>query len=233
MTGVDAVRQGYAERAAMLRAVDELMRDHVARAAPLRFDVARTDADRDVAYRLRYRVAIEHGWADPAEFPHGRETDAFDREAVHVVGWDGDVLAATGRLIAPRPDRPLPTEALFDVAVAPRGRVVNVDRLAVAPGYSDRRHRTMFGLMGATWGQTRALGCHAWVGINTEAMVRLYRLLGFTPTPLAPPRLYWGEQRLPVLCDGTTDATAAIERHARSRASSRRTVEAIAASRNG
>lgn len=184
---VQAPAASASEDSAILRAVDEMMSEAVARAAPLRFDVARTDGEREAVFRLRYRVAVEHGWANPVDFPTGLESDAFDAEAVHIVGWDGDALAATSRLILPKSGRPLPTEEAFDLVVEPRGRVVNIDRLTVAPRYSDRRHRAMFALLGATWGQTRAHGFHAWVGISTVAMARLYRLLGFaTPASLRP-----------------------------------------------
>ena len=217
---------GNDEDAATLRAVDELMSDAVTRADPIRFDVARTEAERDAVFRLRYRVAIEHGWANPADFPDGRERDAYDAEAIHIVGWDGATLAATSRLVLPNPNRPLPTELAFGLIVEPRGRMLNIDRLTVAPGYSDRRHRTMFALLGASWGQTRAHDCHAWVGISTTAMVRLFRLLGFETPALAPPQRFWNEERVPIFCDGRNGATEALNRRSRLLAGPQRNGEA-------
>ena len=216
---------GEPDSSAVLHAVDEMMSEAVAGAAPIRFDIARTDAERDAVFRLRYRVATERGWANPAEFPTGLERDPFDREAVHIVGWDKEALVATSRLVCPKKDRPLPTEAAFDLAVEPLGRVVNIDRLIVAPGYSDRRHRAMVALLGATWTQTRAHGFHAWVGISTPAMVRLFRLLGFATLPLAPPQRYWNEVRVPILCDGARGATEALKRRAKALAGLQRSRE--------
>ncbi len=211
---VGAPAAGECADAATLRAVDEMMSEAVERVAPVRFDVAHTDAEREEVYRLRYRVAIEHGWANPADFPADLETDAFDAEAVHIVGWDGVALAATSRLVFPSVGRPLPTEAAFDLVVEPRGQVANIDRLTVAPDYRDRRHRMMFALLGATWGQTRAYGYHAWTGISTPAMVRLYRLLGFATPAIAPSRRCWNEDRVPIFCDGAEGATEALKRRA-------------------
>ena len=195
---------------AVLRAVDGLMAGMVLKAAPIRFDLARSDAERDAVYRLRYGIAVANGWTGPDAFPDGRETDVHDADAIHVVGWVDDELAATSRLVFPRDGRRLPTEEEFEIEVEPRGKVVNVDRLAVAPAYRDRRHRAMLGVMGATWQQTRAHGCHAWLGISTASMARLFGLLGFATTPLAPPKLYWGAERVPLLSDATKDAARAL-----------------------
>ncbi|MGH2561601.1 MAG: acyl-homoserine-lactone synthase [Thermomicrobiales bacterium] len=188
-----------------LAVIDECVLRFFDAADGVRAELA-TDADRDAIYRLRYRVVRARGWADPAAFPDGRERDADDDRAVHVVAWAGEQLAATTRIILPSPGKRLPTEATFDVTVEPCGRVANIDRVAVAPEFSDPRHGVLLATLGRAWQEVRALGYRHWVGVSTVGMIRLYRLAGMQMTVLGPPRRYWGEERIPVLFDPIASA---------------------------
>jgi hypothetical protein len=171
----------------------------------IRVDLA-TEADRDAVYRLRHQVVMARGWADAAAFPDGREWDADDDRAIHVVAWAGEQVAATTRVILPSPGQRLPTEAAFDLTVEPQGRVANIDRVAVAPEYSDLRHRLLMAILGRGWQVVRAHGFHHWAGVSTAATIRLYRLAGMHTVVLGPPRQFWGEDRYPILFDPIASA---------------------------
>jgi N-acyl-L-homoserine lactone synthetase len=205
-----------------LATLDGMAQALIERAAPIRFGIAQTPAEQEAVYRLRYQVVIAQGWGTPAEFPDEIERDADDERAVHLAGWDGAALAATARLIFPAPDRRLPTEEVFGVEAGPRGRVVNVDRLAIDAAHSDHRHRLMLRVLAHIWLTARAGGCDTWVGIDSPGMIRLYRVLGFEGTVLAPPRRFWGEDRVPFRFDGAAAAPAVIARWAAAIAAERR-----------
>jgi N-acyl-L-homoserine lactone synthetase len=196
----------------VLAALDEVTRRGVARAAPVRYGVARTDAERDAVYRLRYRVVVERGWARPEDLPDGRERDAYDAVAVHVVGWDGETLAAAARLLFPSESYRLPTEAAFDVLVEPRGQVADMGREIVARTHTDARHRIFAGLLGQCWIEARARGfCHL-CGVFTPSMVRLFHLMGIEIAVLGPARPFWGEERQPILFVPEAAAEALIRK---------------------
>ncbi len=184
----------------------------LAAAKPARFAVAITDEERDALFRLRFEAVLRRGWANPAAFPDGCERDAYDDVAVHLGGWEGDQLVATGRIVFPAPGLRLPTEAAFDLTIEPAGEAANVDRMVVATSQSDAEHRILLGLLGAIWREIRPRELSVWIGINSAAMIRLYRRLGLTIEILGPPRLHWGEERYPVRFDGRTAAAAFIQR---------------------
>src|SRR4051812_17034093 len=94
----------------------------VALPAPLRFKVARTPAELEAVYRLRYRIAIARGWARPEQFPDGLEHDAYDARAVSIAAWDDGSLVAAARIVLPVPGELLPTEVAFGLEIEPRGR---------------------------------------------------------------------------------------------------------------
>jgi hypothetical protein len=81
----------------------------VARAAPVRFGVVRTDRDVEAVHRLRYEVVVAAGWAPAQAFPDGLERDDDDAEAIHVAGWDADRVVATARIVLSAGERALPT----------------------------------------------------------------------------------------------------------------------------
>jgi N-acyl amino acid synthase of PEP-CTERM/exosortase system len=118
--------------AATAETIDAIAAQGLVIAAPIRFGVAQSAQEREATFRLRYEVSIERGYARPEELPDGLERDEYDDHAVHVVGWHGDRLATTARLVFPEPRSRLPTEAAFDVEIEPRGRVADMGRVIVA-----------------------------------------------------------------------------------------------------
>jgi N-acyl-L-homoserine lactone synthetase len=180
----------------------------VRRVEPLRYEVARADAEREAIYRLRHRVVMERGWARPEDLPDGIERDGWDDGAVHVGGWNGDELVACARLVFPSPDRRLPVEAVFDLTLEGVERVVHVDRLIVARGVSEHGHRALMGLVAFCWLETHARGRDVWTGIDSRLTIRLYRAIGFEVEVIGPGRRYWNEERFPVRFDTAAAAEA-------------------------
>jgi N-acyl-L-homoserine lactone synthetase len=179
----------------------ELCRQLIARAAPVRFALAQTDAERTAIYRLRYETIVERGWARPEDIAGGLERDEYDASAVHVVGMDGGALAACARLVYPAPGLRLPTEQAFDIQVEPRGRAVDLSRQIVARAYSSNQHAIFAGLLSFCWMEVQARGYYHVCGDFTASMIRLYRIMGLGVTTLGPARLFWGEQRFPIVQD--------------------------------
>jgi hypothetical protein len=187
------------EAAARLERVDRFAAILIVRAPAIRFDLVRAAADREAVFRLRYEAVIERGWAAPDTMPDGLEHDADDEQAVLIGGWDGEQLVAAGRIIFPAPWRRLPVERVFDLTVKPGGRVVHVDRLCVARTHREPTHRVFGALIARCWQEVRAHGFDACCGIDSAAMVRVFKRVGLTLTPLGPPRPFWGERRSPML----------------------------------
>jgi N-acyl-L-homoserine lactone synthetase len=192
---------GPGDLSAALLTADEFARGLVAAAAPVRLEVAATQAEREAVYRLRYEVVVSRGWARPEELPEGMETDSFDERAIHILGWDGGDLVATARILLPSEGAALPTEQAFGLTIEPRGQVADMGRQIVSPAYSSPQHRLFAGLLARTWLEIRAAGYSLICGDFSASMLRLYRMLGFKVTPLGSPREFWGEQRSPILVD--------------------------------
>lgn len=204
---------GDAERALALARVDSLMAKTVEWVAPISFRIARSEEDRQAVYRMRYQAVIERGWLKPEDLPGGFEADEYDIGAVHVMAWDGEVLAASSRLVLPEPGRKLPTEEAFDLAVEPRGQVVDAGRFVVAKAYSTIQHRMLSALVARTWLQARALGySHACAAFTSAAMIRVYRHMGIKITVLGPAKRYWGTDRYPVSFEAADSLPSLVER---------------------
>jgi hypothetical protein len=176
----------------------------IARAEPLRFQVARSHDELEVVYRLRHDQAVARGWIAAGDFPDGLERDEDDDQAVTITAWDGDTLAATARLVPPVHGRLLPTERAFDLRIEPRGQVVDSGRLAICSRSRLGQHRVFLGLVARVWLEMHALGFAQSCGVVSRAMERLYRVCGLQLTILGAPRVYWSEERLPALA--TEDA---------------------------
>jgi hypothetical protein len=183
----------------------------LARATPLRVDVARTDAEQDALFRLRGRIAVANGWMRPDELTDGRECDAFDADAIQIGAWLGDELLGTARAILPAPGRRLPVEMGFGLVVEPAGRVAELSRIAVVPGHGERRHAVLLGLTLRAWLEGRARGIEHWAGALSPAVARLYRQMGFANSPLGPAVVYDGVARQPIRYDGPASASALIQ----------------------
>jgi N-acyl-L-homoserine lactone synthetase len=189
------------DEAGALDMVDGLARQLLRGAAPLRFGVAQAAAERAAAYRLRYQVVTELGWASADDFPDGLERDEYDERAVQVIGWDGETPIATAQLVFPAPGLRLPTEAIFGLVVEPQARVVDWGHLCVASAYRHQRHLVSLALMGCAWLTGREQGYHQVCGRVAPHLLRLYEQLGIQLTTLGPARLHWGEERFPVRFD--------------------------------
>jgi N-acyl-L-homoserine lactone synthetase len=192
--------------------VDNLSRGFLESVDAIRFDIAHDDSQREAVYRLRYQVVIERGWAEPGDLPDGIERDPYDEKAIHIVGWAGDALATTARLVLPEPDRILPTEAAFNIHIEPRGKVADMGRQIVARDYSSIKHKVFAALLAKTWLEMRTLGYSLVCGDFSPAMIRLYRLMGFDVKQLGPSRPFWGEERAPVMVDIARSMLALVDR---------------------
>jgi N-acyl-L-homoserine lactone synthetase len=170
----------------------------VDRAAPVTFAPAASARDREAVYRLRYEVVVERGWASPEELPDGMERDRFDEQATHLLARAGDDVVGTSRVVFPVPGRPLPTEAAFDLVVAPAGLVVNLDRMLVRGAGRTADRRIFAGLVGRAWQEARARGFSTCCGIVSVGMLRLFRTLGVEFAVLGAARRHWNEDRFPV-----------------------------------
>lgn len=88
------------------------------------FDVrpATIEGLREQAYRLRYQVyCMEHGFEDPADYPEGLETDAYDERAVTsvLIHRPTGLVAGTVRLVLPRADAPGESFAMQEICKEP------------------------------------------------------------------------------------------------------------------
>jgi N-acyl-L-homoserine lactone synthetase len=182
--------------------LDAIARQLEARAKPIHFGVAQSEEERAAVFRLRYETVVKQGWAGQAEFPEGVERDGYDDEAVFVAGWHGDTLAATARLVFPKPSGPLPIEQEFELSSALPTGVVDLRRAIVAAPYRSRRHTVFAALLARCWLEVRSRGLHRVCGAANLAWLERYRQLGLPVSVLGPPRQYWGEERYPLFLDG-------------------------------
>ena len=196
----------------VLAALDQLSRGFIGSIDSLRFDVAHDNSEREAVYRLRYQTVIQRGWARPEDFPDGMERDHYDEKAIHIVGWDGNRLAATARLVLPAGGLALPTEQAFRLKIEPHGQVVDMGRQIVAHEYSSTKHKVFAALLAKTWLEIRANGYSLVCGDFSPAMTRLYRIMGFDVRELGPAQSFWGEDRTPILVNVARSMQALLER---------------------
>jgi N-acyl-L-homoserine lactone synthetase len=192
--------------------VDNLARGLIESLDALRFDIARDESQRETVYRLRYQTIIERGWAQPEDMPDGMERDHYDEKAIHIVGWDGNTLAASSRIVLPEAALTLPTEEAFRIQIEPRGEVADMGRQIVGHEYSSFKNKVFAALLARTWLEIRAHGYSLVCGDFTPAMLRLYRIMGFDVKQLGPAQPFWGEDRFPILVDVARSMMALVER---------------------
>jgi N-acyl-L-homoserine lactone synthetase len=184
-------------------ALDRVCAEVLEFAVPLRVGPAGSPAERDECFRLRYRCVVEEGWADAGEFADGMEQDAYDRLATHICAWSGSELAGTVRLMFPRPGVALPIEEEFDVDLWPPGQVVDGGRLVVAPRHRGKAgHVVLAALFARCWQVGRERGFSRFAAVAPDGIVKLYRSLGMRIDELGEPRLYWGQERQPIMISG-------------------------------
>jgi N-acyl-L-homoserine lactone synthetase len=177
---------------------DDFTRRFIRQNATVRFAAAQSPEQREAIYRARYVEVIGNDWAKPDDLPDGIECDEYDDQALHMVGWEDERMVITGRLVFPSPNRPLPTEAEFDLEIAPSQLVVDTGRaILLQTDRSDAQHKLFLGLMGYAWQEMRARGYRHVCATMTASMLRLYRMMGIHWQTLGEPRLYWGKQRYP------------------------------------
>ena len=174
--------------------LDALANDILARSG-YRFTLAADEDDCNAAYRLRYQAVIDHGW-DRGTSLEGHERDAYDDRAIHVLGWDGELAVATGRLVLPPGS--LPTEDVCGIRVEPRGGVVDVGRMTVARSHQGASHGVFMALLARLYLEVRARGYMVACGIMSARARSLVRLLGLEVEVLGDELQYWGEPRAPV-----------------------------------
>jgi N-acyl-L-homoserine lactone synthetase len=180
---------------------------------PLGVTVARTPAEIDAVFRMRYECVIELGWARPEDYPDERERDEYDDGAVFVVCREGDGLVGSARVVPPTLGRLLPAEREFQISVEPPGRPVEVGRIVVPQRErAGRSHLILAGVFARTWLIARELGYDRIVSTASAELIDLYRGLGLTVIELARPRLSWGEERAPVELAGSERSLAVLAR---------------------
>ena len=174
--------------------LDALITRMLAR-SPFDYRVAADDSEREVAYRLRGSAVLDRGWCTAGDLPGGMERDGYDDRAVHVIGWDGDVAMSTGRVVLPPG---LPTEEACGLVVQPRGGVVDVGRMCVAPSHQSLEHAAFMGLMCRLYLVMREHGFRFACGMMSGPARAMMGLFGLQLENLGPERTYWNEPRVPV-----------------------------------
>lgn len=192
---------------------DAIAHQLIAMNEPLRFSLAETPEEHLMVYRLRYTVVVEKGWKTPEEMPDGIEKDEYDDQALHLTAWDGEILAATTRLVFPSGECVLPTEAAFNLKMQPAGQVVDVGRTIVAAKYRDAyRHTLLQGVIGQVWLEVTRRGYFEMCAIMSDGMIERYHAVGFAILPVGDPQPYWGELRYPCRFDLMKTAETVLER---------------------
>lgn len=210
-----------AEREARLVVLDRLAGRLIETTAPVVFRAAASEAEREAIFRLRARTVLDRGWLPADALPGGREADRFDDGAALLGGWLMDELVAAARLVWPGGPAGSPLSTEFGIVPDNAHELVHLDRICVARDRTDGSGRLTVGLIGVAWLAIRAHGYCRFSGIDSAAVTRLYRRLGFAVSVAGEPRSYWGAMRSPVLFDPLgNDALdlARLERHADARA---------------
>lgn len=187
---------------AVLQVLDDVARRFMTLNEGTQFRSAQTPAELEAVYRLRYQTVIEKGWAEPEDYPDGMERDKYDDNyTLQLMALSGESLVGTGRVVLPAPDRSLPAEDFFGIVIEPHKQVTDMGRVAVNLAYQSAQHQIFLGLVGMSWLTTREQGLFDMCGVVSSAMFRLYRMVGFEVTMLAPFQPYWGEERAPFQLD--------------------------------
>jgi hypothetical protein len=174
--------------------LDALITRMLAR-SPFDYRVAAGDPEREIAYRLRGGAVVDRGWCTASDLPGGMERDEYDDHAIQVIGWDGDVAMSTGRVVLPPG---LPTEAACGLVAEPRGEVVDVGRMCVAPSHQSLEHAAFIGLMCRLYLVMRENGYRFACGMMSAPARAMMGLFGLQLEILGPERMYWNESRAPV-----------------------------------
>jgi N-acyl-L-homoserine lactone synthetase len=155
----------------------------------------------DAIHRLRYQVyCLERQFLDLGAHPEGRETDEYDRYAVHFAATDetGE-LVATLRLVVDSPlGFPLEHRAvsLFpEFTRLRRALTGEISRLILARqqrGVIIAEPLLLFGLLKELYEESRRLGLDGLLATMEDGLARLVRRLGFQFRPIGPCMDYFG-----------------------------------------
>lgn len=166
---------------------------HLLEQSSLRFTIASDVRDATAAYRLRADAVRAARWHDESD---DLERDEFDELALHVIGWDGGVAVACGRIVLP--PGPLPTELACGIVVEPAAEVADVGRMVVAPSHQDHRHTTFVALLANLYLEVRRRDIAVACGMMSPRVRVVARHLGIHLDVIGDDRPYWGEPRAPV-----------------------------------
>jgi N-acyl-L-homoserine lactone synthetase len=187
--------------------IDAVAATLVTRARPTTFSIATDRSEVEAAQRLRALAVVERGWVQADELPEGREEDADDDRAVHILATLDDEPIGTCRLIFPEPGRLLPMEATLGATRVPK-EAVEIGRVVVVHPVARAQRSVMAGLIGTAWLELRANGYERICGTVSAPILRMYRRLGFVVEVLGPPVTTFGEERFPILFEASPEAAA-------------------------
>jgi N-acyl-L-homoserine lactone synthetase len=189
---------------------DALADEILAGLRPFRFRETAEPAEQTQCFALRYRALLEFDPASAGRFPRGEEQDEFDPQSVQIIGRDGEIPIATCRVVLPVAGQLLPMERAFGLAVSPTTPIVEWGRVVVDPAYRGDGHSIFMGLAAQGWLSMRARGYSMVIGATPRRLIALFDALGFAVKTLGPPRSYWGEPRVPILC-GTASTVRELD----------------------
>jgi N-acyl-L-homoserine lactone synthetase len=158
------------------------------------FKTADTDLELERCYRLRYQVYCkEKRWLCTTDCPEGKESDAFDLKAIHVMALNEDfelvgmmrILRKEDFSILPYEDHPGIKDkriSLTDVAELSRFIVTS----------EKYRYHVTHGLLRAVYQTSKGIGLRNWVFILEPSLFRLLGMFKFYLKPLGTPSMYFG-----------------------------------------
>jgi N-acyl-L-homoserine lactone synthetase len=200
------------ELGATLARLDGIATALVDRAKPTTFRVSTAPADIELAQRLRGRATTERGWLRPEDLDDGRERDADDDRAVHLLAFLEGSPIGTCRLIYPEDGRLLPMEQPPGAGRVPEV-AVEVGRVVVIHPLARQQRSVMAGLMAQAWLELRSHGYQRICGMVSAPVLRLYRRMGFVVRVIGPEVWTFGEDRVPILFEPGPDAAALAAGH--------------------
>ncbi len=114
---------------------------------------ARTDAQQQACFRLRYEVyCVENHFLSAEDNPGGLETDAYDAQSAHalLVHRASDAVVGTVRLVLPVETSERPLLPLYEVcpeamSYMPLTRTAEISRFAVSKSFRRRKEDQLYG----------------------------------------------------------------------------------------
>jgi N-acyl amino acid synthase of PEP-CTERM/exosortase system len=121
--------------------------------ATFKTEAARTTAQQEACFRLRYQVyCLENHFLDIEDNPGGLETDAYDAQSAHTLLMHraSDAIVGTVRLVLPvesseRPPLPLYESCPEAMSYVPLTRTAEISRFAVSKNFRQRKDDQSYG----------------------------------------------------------------------------------------